>query len=163
VIDIEGGRAEPSETKPRPSSYRVVPALRPLLRGFNYERWNWLADRDRGLELLKETRSRLPKTFGIPKCHQGVIVSGEKLRRDGVLPELAAQQSDEIIAVEMEGAGFAATCDDKGIGWLVFRGISDFADMKKRDTWQPLAALHAALAAKCFIEHGLRPRINPSF
>jgi hypothetical protein len=55
------------------------------------------------------------------------------------------------MAIEMEGSGFASSCDKKKISWLVFRGISDYGDMKKRDKMQALTALHAALAAKTFL------------
>jgi nucleoside phosphorylase len=67
------------------------------------------------------------------------------------------------MAIEMEGSGFASSCDKKKIGWLVFRGISDYGDMKKRDKMQSLAALHAALAAKTFLINVLRQSDEISF
>jgi adenosylhomocysteine nucleosidase len=57
---------------------------------------------------------------------RGTISCGNELMSD---PEKVAQmRADGILAVEMESAAVAPVCEDAGIPWSVFRGISDFAD-----------------------------------
>ena len=41
---------------------------------------------------------------------------------------LAQMERDGVVAVEMETAAIAPVCEDAGVPWTVFRGISDFAD-----------------------------------
>ena len=62
-------------------------------------------------------------------------------------------RNDEI-AFEMEGAGIAAACENTdGLeGYLVVKGVSDYADRDKCDKWQPAAARNAV----CYLSH----RIN---
>ena len=57
---------------------------------------------------------------------RGVISCGDDLITD---PERIAQmEADGIVAVEMESAAVAPVCEEAGVPWSVFRGISDFAD-----------------------------------
>ncbi|MGE0751468.1 MAG: hypothetical protein AB7K64_12890 [Variibacter sp.] len=163
VFDDAGGRAEPKKLIPRPRPYHLPPAWSEMLKGFNPQRKGWLKGRNQALQRLKETGSRVPASAEklVPIFTTGIIVAGEQLRRDNPLPQLVERYGDQIMAIEMEGSGFAATCDRKDIRWLIFRGVSDYGDMKKRDTWQPMAALHAGLAARSFVEHELRPTGDP--
>jgi adenosylhomocysteine nucleosidase len=57
---------------------------------------------------------------------RGIISCGDDLITDP--PTLARMEQDGIVAVEMETAAIAPVCDDAGVPWSVFRGISDFAD-----------------------------------
>jgi nucleoside phosphorylase len=158
VWDDEGGRVEPGRIRPRPEPYRLRPPWRELFRGFNPARTRWLDGRGNAIDLLRATGAVLPSDAEDRqiKYVPGVIIAGEKLRRDEPFAKLTARYGDEVVALEMEGSGFAATCERMNHRWLVFRGISDYGDMRKRDEWQALAALHAALAAKNFITAGLR-------
>jgi len=158
VFDVEGERVEPTIKKPRLRPYPLIPQTwRQVLTTFNPDRYEWLKEREAGLAKLKKSGAKLPKIAlkRLPRLKTGIIVSGEKLRRDDPLPGLAARFGDELIALEMEGSGFASSCDRKGIKWLVFRGISDYGNMRKRDDWQSIAAFHAAIAAKTFLQHHL--------
>jgi nucleoside phosphorylase len=57
---------------------------------------------------------------------RGTISCGDDLITD---PATIAQwEADGVVAVEMETSGVAPVCEDAGIPWSVFRGISDFAD-----------------------------------
>jgi nucleoside phosphorylase len=57
---------------------------------------------------------------------RGIISCGDDLITD---PEAIAQmERDGIRAVEMESAAVGPVCEDAGVPWSVFRGISDFAD-----------------------------------
>lgn len=51
---------------------------------------------------------------------------------------------DRIYALEMEGAGFAATCHHVGIDWAVVRGVADRGEEQRSKAWQPVATAAAA-------------------
>ncbi|KAK6357621.1 hypothetical protein TWF718_001929 [Orbilia javanica] len=77
-----------------------------------------------------------------PAVHYGTILSGNsviksKEKRDHLRDKYHG------IAVEMEAAGMMTR-----LPVAVIRGISDFADSEKNDTWQPYAAITAAAYAK---------------
>lgn len=74
--------------------------------------------------------------------HYGTILSGNSVikskgRRDYLRDRYGG------IAVEMEAAGIMTR-----IPVAVIRGISDFVDSSKNDSWQPYAAITAAAYAK---------------
>ena len=81
--------------------------------------------------------------------------SGETVMRDGTLPDNSKLYDDKLMAVEMEGSGFAAVSELLGLNWLIFRGISDFGDPEKGDRVQPNAALAAATYAYEFLRSGV--------
>ena len=81
------------------------------------------------------------------KIHFGEVLSGSWL-----VASLAAQDfianpdTDDKLAVEMEGVGIAAACKSTKIkAYLVIKGVSDYADGTKNDDYQPSAARNAAL------------------
>jgi nucleoside phosphorylase len=80
---------------------------------------------------------------GQPRAFYGPIASSNALLKD-------AQERDRlrdefgIRAVEMEGSGIADATWDRSAGYLVIRGICDYCDAAKNDTWQDYAALVAA-------------------
>lgn len=80
---------------------------------------------------------------GQPRAFYGPIASSNTLLKD-------AQERDRlrdefgIRAVEMEGSGIADATWDRSAGYLVIRGICDYCDAAKNDTWQEYAALVAA-------------------
>jgi nucleoside phosphorylase len=129
-----------------------------MIEGFSPERMDWMHDRKAAIKLLIRTKAQFPNAGlnELPKYKLGTILAGEKLRRDGALPAIAARFGEKIMAIEMEGSGFAAACESKSISWLVFRGISDYGDPDKADDWHALASLHAALAVKTFLTTELR-------
>ena len=78
-----------------------------------------------------------------PRIHRGAIGSAGRLIRDvRERDTLAAKYG--MLALEMEGAGFAATGDAPPQGWLAVRGISDYGGPEKNDSWRAAAALAAA-------------------
>lgn len=164
IRDIEGARVEPSGEKPRHRPYPLPAPWRETFLGFNPDRWGWLDQKADALELLEASRTTVGEDWLaiVPSYKTGTIVAGEKLRRDEPLTGLRQRFGEDILAIEMEGSGFAAACERKDKRWLVFRGVSDHGTMRKRNTWQSLAALHAALAARSFIIHGLRAADNSS-
>jgi nucleoside phosphorylase len=85
---------------------------------------------------------RDPREDDSPQVFYGTIGSGDLvMKNSGERDSRAAE--DKIICFEMEAAGLmnAFPC-------LVIRGISDYADSRKNDQWQPYAAATAAAYAK---------------
>jgi len=77
--------------------------------------------------------------------HFGRILSGSWLVADIEAQKLVLdpKRKDEI-AFEMEGIGIAAACSNNTVEcFLIVKGVSDYADSKKGDTWQPAAARNA--------------------
>lgn len=56
------------------------------------------------------------------------------------------------LAVEMEASGIADATWDNEVAYLVVRGICDYCDQNKNDTWQEYAALAAASYTRALIE-----------
>lgn len=76
----------------------------------------------------------------------GNIGSGNKVIKSGVDRDQMAKELG-VIAFEMEGAGL---CDD--LPCIIVKGISDYADSHKNDSWQNLAAANAASVLKAMLE-----------
>jgi adenosylhomocysteine nucleosidase len=57
---------------------------------------------------------------------RGIVSCGDELITDR--EAIATLEKDGVVAVEMESAAVAPVCDEAGVPWTVFRGISDFAD-----------------------------------
>lgn len=82
-----------------------------------------------------------------PEVHYGIIASGNQViknaeQRDKLYGQL------EACCVEMEAFGLM-----NNFPCLIVRGISDYADGRKNDKWQPYAALTAAAYAKELLLH----------
>ncbi|KAF2198209.1 pfs domain-containing protein [Delitschia confertaspora ATCC 74209] len=71
--------------------------------------------------------------------HQGRIATGNSVIQDGQLRDQISERCGEALCIEMEAAGV-----DVNRQCLVIRGISDYADTHKNDTWRPYAAGKAA-------------------
>lgn len=91
-----------------------------------------------------------------PTVKVGVVLSGEELVEDGSGPERAAVH-DRIMALEMEGAGFADACEHVGIPWFVVRGLADAGEPERSKAWQWTAAAAAASFAHSFVMKGWKP------
>jgi len=77
-----------------------------------------------------------------PKVHYGIIASGNQVIKNREQRDKLHNQL-EACCVEMEAFGLM-----NSFPCLVIRGISDYADGRKDDKWQPYAALTAAAYAK---------------
>ncbi|KAH0263468.1 purine and uridine phosphorylase, partial [Aureobasidium melanogenum] len=85
---------------------------------------------------------RDPREDDSPQVFYGTIGSGDLvMKNSGERDSLAAR--DKIICFGMEAAGLM-----NDFPCLVIRGISDYADSRKNDEWQPYAAATAAAYAK---------------
>ena len=158
IIDYEGARLEPGAKKIRPQQYQLDPVISRDLMFFR--------PRDEWHTHFFNALRQLSKSYEIPnlepewrpKYHNGVILAGEKLIADDSLKDLRLQFHQEMLALEMEGSGFARACREAGIPWLVFRGISDFGDPMKPTlgVWKVTAALSAATALVSFLKRDYR-------
>ena len=63
-----------------------------------------------------------------PKCHQGLLISGDRFVSTTAESEALRRAQPVALAVEMEGAAFAQVCHDYAVPLAVVRTISDRAD-----------------------------------
>jgi nucleoside phosphorylase len=91
---------------------------------------------------------RHPRSFpDEPVIHYGLIGSGDSVVRDAAERDLLGYH-EGILCFEMEAAGLM-----NEFQCIVIRGISDYADSHKNDTWQAYAAVIAAGLAKEYIQY----------
>jgi nucleoside phosphorylase len=106
---------------------------------------------------VDESHTELPhpedtyRRSGHPKIYYGPIGSSNVLLKD---PEIRDALRDRfgVRAIEMEGSGIADGTWTVGLGYIVIRGISDYCDQHKNDTWQGYAAVAAASYARALVE-----------
>ncbi len=134
--------------------------------------WRWEQHIGEGLKTLSDTYGRPDskldpmdgkrtynkagphKRFpGRPHVHLGVIGSASTLLKDAKYRD-NVNRSHKTIAYEMEGAGAAIAAASYSKGYIIVRGICDYADMNKDDIWQRYASVAAASFAKALIEEG---------
>lgn len=77
-----------------------------------------------------------------PVIHYGLIASADHLMKDARVRDTLAETED-VLCFEMEAAGLM-----DNFPCAVIRGICDYADTHKNDTWQAYAAATAAAYAK---------------
>ncbi|KAK8208947.1 hypothetical protein M8818_003910 [Zalaria obscura] len=77
-----------------------------------------------------------------PLIHYGTIASADQVMKNGLKRDDIVK-AEGVICFEMEAAGLM-----NRFPCLVIRGISDYADSHKNDSWQPYAAATAAAYAK---------------
>jgi len=81
---------------------------------------------------------------GVPRTFFGTILSGEKVFADGPSVERIRRVWPNAIGIEMEGLGVAAAAYRGRRGFLMVKGLTDFADASKNDQWRGGAAAAAA-------------------
>ncbi|KAJ5114064.1 hypothetical protein N7456_002598 [Penicillium angulare] len=93
--------------------------------------------------------SRARRKPGEVRVHYGLIASGNKVIKDVQLRDLINRSLDNsVLCIEMEAAGLM-----NDFPCIVIRGICDYADSKKNDSWQEYAAAVAAAYAKELLEY----------
>ncbi|KAK6519345.1 hypothetical protein TWF281_003179 [Arthrobotrys megalospora] len=80
--------------------------------------------------------------------HYGLIASGDRVVKSGTKRDRTTHDVGDILCFEMEAAGVATE-----LPCIVIRGISDYADSHKNDSWHYYAAAVAAGAAKEMISY----------
>jgi nucleoside phosphorylase len=111
-----------------------------------------LLDRAMHMHAMATWRARLPRRpdgeMGrpdFPIVRFGPVASGDKVITSAADARQLLALHSKLAAVEMEGGGVAtsAFATARRVGFFMVRGISDFADQAKDDSWQDFAA-HAA-------------------
>ncbi|KAJ6263024.1 hypothetical protein Dda_1582 [Drechslerella dactyloides] len=83
------------------------------------------------------------------KIHYGLIASGNQVIKDAALRDrINRRLGGHVLCLEMEAAGILNI-----IPCIVIRGICDYADSHKNETWQEYAAALAAAFAKELLEY----------
>ncbi len=128
----------------RPWEEWLSVASRPALAG--YARPNDRTDvvyDSAGYPLNHPRRDRSGHRKGFPKVHYGLVGSADRSLRDVVTrDEIAARH--RLLALEMEGAAVGTSSSLNGREWFVVRGISDYGDSQRNNTWRRYASLAAA-------------------
>lgn len=79
--------------------------------------------------------------------HVGPLLSGDKLIDDPDFKQALLDQYPNAIGGEMEGSGFWAAAERARRDWIVVKGVCDWADGRKHDSYQPMAAASAVSLA----------------
>lgn len=92
-----------------------------------------------------------PRRRGMPLIHLGCIATSNLLVRDSkARDELRVKYN--CVAVEMEAGGLADAAWQHSAGFLIVRGICDYADHLKNDLWHGYAALAAACYGRALLQ-----------
>lgn len=82
------------------------------------------------------------------------IASGELLIRDPNLFESFQELHDKAVVAEMEAFGVFDACEKQNVPVLVVRGISDYGDTSKDNTFHKVASEAAAIVTFDYAVHG---------
>jgi len=135
VVGYEQGKIVDGETRAR---YQAFRASSKFLRTCHFlTSTKWFTD-------IPEAPPVKDESARPPDVRFGVVASGEKVIADKEWGENLRHVWPKAIGVEMEGIGFAQAAYDREVPFGVIKAISDFADRKKSDNWQPYAASVAA-------------------
>lgn len=92
-------------------------------------------------------------TPGSPKIHYGAIASSDVLMRDELARDDLAAEFDELLAVEMEGSGIAASTAGHDVPWFMVRGVTDYCERTgKNDVWHRYASYATAAYLRALLE-----------
>lgn len=116
-----------------------------------------------GLTLINRFTNALAWTFARPDGsivtrHYGRLLSGEKLIDDPAYKKELMDQFPDAIGGEMEAAGACAAAIRGKVEWIAVKAVSDWADGKKHDGYQEMAAaasvslVHHVLSFKYALE-----------
>jgi nucleoside phosphorylase len=112
---------------------------------------------ERALEnLTRPAGKQLP-----PTVHIAPMASGNAVRSDSPFQE-AWFPASQTVAIDMEGAAFYRTVNEfLGCPALLVKGVCDYADKDKDDTYHKYAALAAATYLLCFIDEYVTEKTMP--
>ena len=96
----------------------------------------------------EHTMQRKERDDKLPTIHYGTIASGNRVMKDAIERDEISRGLGGVLCFEMEAAGLM-----NNFLCLVIRGISDYSDSHKNDSWQRYAAATAAVFAKELLNH----------
>jgi nucleoside phosphorylase len=96
----------------------------------------------------EHTMQRKERDDKLPTIHYGTIASGSRVMKDALERDEISRGLGGVLCFEMEAAGLM-----NNFPCLVIRGISDYSDSHKNDSWQRYAAATAAVFAKELLNH----------
>ncbi|KFA70574.1 hypothetical protein S40285_09257 [Stachybotrys chlorohalonatus IBT 40285] len=102
-----------------------------------------------------QTIDRSPRQSQHPVIHYGLIASGDRVLKSSMKRSEAIRGLGDVLCFEMEAAGIATD-----FPCIVIRGISDYADSHKNDSWHHYAAAAAAACVKELLSY-LDPEKTP--
>ena len=156
----------------RSQSYHLIDVLERMLKIYPISERNLhrrireeIPDAIERAKLVAQTKGLDQTHFTVDaSIHDGSMLSDNTLIRDPRFFQAVMDSVDEKCrGGEMEGAGFVRACqlERADFPWIVFRGISDFGDSRKDDSFQLLAASNACVALRLFLEQSLSLDLLP--
>jgi len=146
VIYYEQARQTPQGPEYRPISIAADHLL--LHSAQNYNDASWCS--------LIAVEGPQHKGAGLPKVHYGPFAVGDKVVADQSYVSALMNLHPKLIGVEMESYGIAAAAASAPTRprFLAIRGVSDFADERKDDSYRQYASTVAAAFAVGFLRSG---------
>lgn len=95
-----------------------------------------------------------------PKCHIASIASGNAVRSDNPFDEVQ-RPAKGAVAIDMEGAAFYRILEDEKISGLLVKGVCDYADSEKDDSYHQYASEVSAAYILCFIQEYITTELKP--
>ncbi|MCU1509493.1 MAG: kinesin light chain-like protein [Glaciihabitans sp.] len=136
IFDYQHGRliATPDGNSKIENRFLSFPVAGDLIRDIpGLDRDDWAASMKSAcvdaMNSLSLPRSKRPKATTMkawtPTVKSGGILAGSTLIEDGSIEKLTKSVHDRAVAIEMEGAGFAAAMQEWKVPWISIRGIAD--------------------------------------
>lgn len=137
IVGYEPGKLTDKGVKRRYDVLRPANILLQAARNLSLQQWVFS---------IKSKRPDGSSDRVNPLVHFGVVASGEKVVAVDDLAQELKESWTKLIAIEMEsyGMALAAYKADTVPGVLMIKGVCDWADPSKNDTWQEYAADVAA-------------------
>jgi len=151
IVDYELGKVTPDGLDIRWSVYPVDTRL--LNKVHNYRNSSWI-------DYIRTSRPTSRNDAAKPSSHVGLYLSGNKVIADEKTAGALRSFWKRSVAIDMEAAGIATVLRqvEDPPGFIVMKGICDYADSSKNDDWQTYAADAAASFAYSFVTDSLTPQ-----
>lgn len=109
-------------------------------------RWRTFAPSEDLLNCAVGTaRENWPQNKGnSPRVHFGPMLSGEKIVASSSFAKILQTWRHDALGVEMEGSGVATAVNHSQTRFMMIRGVADFSDESKSDSYQQAACDAAA-------------------
>lgn len=143
IVDYELGKISQDGFTPRWSVYQADFALINKFKNYCNNKWVDYITTPRPSGYLNEK----------PQFHIGLYLSGNKIIADELTAGALKSFWTRGAAIEMEGAGIASLLRQikNPPGFIIVKGLCDYADLNKNDEWQEYSADAAASLAFSFV------------